>query len=313
MSADEALAELAQTLQTDLDANLVLGSLEGDGSGPALVKLTLLQEPQEEFLINARSLVRRLGRARKLVPYEPGYKPEADEILYVDLDQELELKRIVTAVGRLQTISPLSEDPDSIADGGFSAQIFGSGSRRASFFAQFTPKNELAKRKGVSLILGHNGFDVIRRRVFLFDDQADCVAFRNYVFIWSLPAFERIFHYFERARARVDEVVASITKTIPIENLDAFKESCRSQPQMIAKTLSIGRKPYLDRITMARIKVVIDEFDLEIRTVMVNGVEKLLFENDAERRWLILKLLDDDYLYSEMTEVRYAANSKQSV
>ena len=79
---------------------------------------------------------------------------------------------------------------------------------------------------------------------------------------------------------------------------------------MIAKTLSVGRKPYLKNVSMERIKRVIAEYGLALRTEGEEGQEKLVFENDPQRRWLILKLLDDDYLYSEMTDARYAANSR---
>ena len=41
-----------------------------------------------------------------------------------------------------------------------------------------------------------------------------------------------------------------------------------------------------------------------------NGEEKLRFDNSRERRWLILKLLDDDYLGSVMTRQKYEVNSK---
>jgi hypothetical protein len=40
------------------------------------------------------------------------------------------------------------------------------------------------------------------------------------------------------------------------------------------------------------------------------GQEELVFHADVQRRWRILKLLDDDYLYSKLTEISYEANSK---
>jgi hypothetical protein len=40
---------------------------------------------------------------------------------------------------------------------------------------------------------------------------------------------------------------------------------------------------------------------------------KLLFEGSLARRWLILKLLDDDYLGSTMTHEKYEVNSKSAL
>ena len=41
-----------------------------------------------------------------------------------------------------------------------------------------------------------------------------------------------------------------------------------------------------------------------------NGEERLLFEGNPDKRWLILKLLDDDFLGSIMTNQKYEVNSK---
>jgi hypothetical protein len=40
------------------------------------------------------------------------------------------------------------------------------------------------------------------------------------------------------------------------------------------------------------------------------GKEQLVFYPDPQRRWSILKLLDDDYLHSRLTAVDYEVNSK---
>jgi len=41
-----------------------------------------------------------------------------------------------------------------------------------------------------------------------------------------------------------------------------------------------------------------------------SGKEHLVFYNDPARRWRILKLLDDDYVRSELTKIEYESNSK---
>jgi hypothetical protein len=293
--------------------NLVLGSLDSEGE-PSLRRVNLFAEPQDVFKVNADASVRRLAARRGLVPYAPGYKPEVDEVLFVDLTAEPDVLAVVEAVGQLQRQEPYGGDEAVAGRSGFSATVIGAQrGKKAMFFSQFTPKNELARSRLTAIIQGRTGFDIVRERVLLFDADADCIAWSGYAFIRSMPAFERIFSFFERARRRVDEVVATIVRAIPISNVEAFQASCRSQPQMIAKTLSVGRKPYLGNVSMERIKRIIAEYGLALRTEGEEGQEKLVFENDPQRRWLILKLLDDDYLYSEMTDARYAANSKSPV
>jgi hypothetical protein len=68
--------------------------------------------------------------------------------------------------------------------------------------------------------------------------------------------------------------------------------------QMMSKLAQIARKPYLNRVTMQNIRRTIDEFGLDVQIVVEDGHEKLLFEANPNKRWLILKLLDDDFLGS---------------
>jgi hypothetical protein len=61
---------------------------------------------------------------------------------------------------------------------------------------------------------------------------------------------------------------------------------------------------------MQDIRRTIDAFKLDVQVVHEDGQDKLLFEANPNKRWLILKLLDDDYLGSIMTNEKYEVNSK---
>ena len=82
---------------------------------------------------------------------------------------------------------------------------------------------------------------------------------------------------------------------------------------MMSKLAMIARKPYLERVTIDDIKRTIDEFGLDVRVVEEAGTEKLLFEAEPAKRWLLLKLLDDDFLGSVMTHEKYEVNSKSTL
>ncbi len=71
-----------------------------------------------------------------------------------------------------------------------------------------------------------------------------------------------------------------------------------------------SKRPYLSRVTMADIKRLVDDFKLSVPIVVQDGREKLVFERTTDKRWQILKLLDDDYLGSVLTDEKYATNSK---
>lgn len=58
------------------------------------------------------------------------------------------------------------------------------------------------------------------------------------------------------------------------------------------------------------LKPVIIEFSLNIPTTDVDGEKQLVFRSEPDQRFRILKLVDDDYLRSTMTNHRYEVNSK---
>src|SRR5262249_18716266 len=126
-------------------------------------------------------------------------------------------------------------------------------------------------------------------------------------------AFQRIFDYLEELRAKANQAVNTVLARIPVSNHEEFRATCTGQLQMMAKLAQIARKPYLNRVTMADIRRTIDAFRLDVQTELDHDQEKLRFEGSLEKRWLILKLLDDDYLGSIMTNEKYEVNSKSAV
>ena len=79
---------------------------------------------------------------------------------------------------------------------------------------------------------------------------------------------------------------------------------------MLSKLAQIAKKPYLASVTMNDIKRTIKDFALQIE---VTPDDELVFDPSPSKRWLILKLLGDDYLGSTMTKLKYASNSKIQV
>jgi len=102
-----------------------------------------------------------------------------------------------------------------------------------------------------------------------------------------------------------------IGERVPIAGFPEFAESCESHLTKLAKLNNIAAKPYLATVTMKDLKRTIKKFNLGVKVVRENGVEKLQY--DAADRWVILKLLDDDYLGSVMTKLQYEVNSKRQV
>ena len=313
MRAADALDGLGPFLKRAAYVNVLVVAQKPRAADSVVQRLGLHEDVAEDFRAVALASTSR-GDDLVLRAYAPGYKPDANELLYLDLQAETEVSAIVDQVSQVSDAEQFAEDEEIVSHLRFYAIVVGaSAGRQAVLFRTYSPKKELSRRPGLALMLQRGSYNKLLRKVFLFDEEVDCFAWNGMMFVRNVASFQSIFAYFERLRARAAETVRAVLARVPISNADAFEAACTKHLPMMAKIAQIAGKPYLSRIAMRDIRRAIAEFGLDIRIVREDGGEKLLFEAEPRKRWLILKLLDDDYLGSVLTEERYEVNSKVAI
>lgn len=312
MQADQALQSLRHVL-TGAPALAVLVVAEPEET-LVIQRLSLRQDLAAEFLSAAKDSVRPASEETRLRPYEPGYKPDPDEISYIDLAQNDVIGQQIRELSQVQQAELFREADEIIDSLRFYAIVLSPSARRgAVFLRSYSPKKELSRSAGFAALFRRGSYDKVDSKIFLFDHDIDCFAWDGYLFIHNVAAFQRIFGYLEELRAAANTTIDTILAQIPISNADAFRTACTGQMRMLSKIVQIARKPYLNRVTMQDIRRTVEEFHIDVEIVEEDGQEKLLFEGSLTKRWLILKLLDDDYLGSTMTQQKYEVNSKSAV
>ena len=301
-------AGIAGTLAAPVPVSVVLGA--EDGGAYDIQRLTISERLADDFRLLALAALPEDPNDIELRPYDPGFKPEPNQVVYVDLRAVESIRDIVTAVRQVGRAAQFGGDAETIRQLRFYAISTGAGARRATFFRVYSQKKELSTSGMLAAVFRRGAYDRLRSPAFLFDDDIDCVAAGNYLFIRRVSNFQRIFRYFEEVRARAGETADVVMLRIPISNGDAFRAACVRDLQMAAKVNQIARKPYLPRVTMADLRRTIDEFRLGVTIVAEDGQDKLVFNNQGSQRWEILRLLDDEYLGSTMTHQLYEVNSK---
>jgi Kiwa KwaB-like protein len=306
----EALRSLRDAIADNPTVGVLLAS--EPAQQVVLQRLNLRQELAAEFVSTARDAV----PADDIVlrQYDPGYKPDRNEICYVELENHDNLQELLRAISQVQQAEIFRERDEIVDHLRFYAIVVSPSARRhAVFLRTYSPKKELSRKAGFAALFSHGQYDKVEDKIFLFDREVDCFSWGGYLFIYNVTAFHRIFKYFEELRAKADETVTTILQHIPISNADAFRAAGTGQMQMMAKLAQIAKKPYLNRVTMQDIRRTIDAFQLDVRIVREDGQEKLVFEANPQGRWVILKMLDDDYLGSVMTNQKYEVNSKSAL
>jgi hypothetical protein len=129
------------------------------------------------------------------------------------------------------------------------------------------------------------------------------------VYLLREEAFDNLFVDRADLQARVPgHVDLLIEHGLPISNTTEFVGACQANLNMMKKLQRISESGYLDRITSEKVAQRVHEYHLS-PDVLIDG--KLNF--DPKHRWQILKMLDDDYLRSGLTDRRYEVNSKVTV
>ena len=311
MPAEQALERLSQALANNPAINVVVASEPDPEEGVVLQRLNLGRDLAAEFMETVRGAIPQVDEDVVLKRYDPGYRPESHELVYIELAQNPEIAQQVQLVSHVQNVELFHEDDNIVDHLRFYGIVATPNARHhAVFFRTYSPKKELTRSAKFAAMLSRGAYDKVETKIFLFDHAVDCFSWDGYLFIRNVGAFQRIFKYFEELRARADETVDEIIRHVPISNVDDFRAAGTTQPQMMTKLAQIAKKPYLARVTMRDIKKTIDEFGLEVQIVREHGRDKLLFEKGLNKRWIILKLLDDDYLGSIMTNEKYEVNSK---
>lgn len=139
------------------------------------------------------------------------------------------------------------------------------------------------------------------------------MAWEGYLLLNNVQAFERMFKFFDQVMKKADETLDAILERVPVANEDEFRGACKGQPQMVSKLQRVATKPYFEKIGIEQILQTISDFGLDVELKTVNGTSSLVFNPSLKTRWTILNLLDDNYLGSTMTNLKYEVNSKSSL
>ncbi|MHB8597778.1 MAG: Kiwa anti-phage protein KwaB-like domain-containing protein [Ktedonobacteraceae bacterium] len=244
--------------------------------------------------------------------YAPQSDPDTYEIEHISLSAYNILLEQISPLLSLAGVEVFDEDKKFVADMRFYViAIHPPQGDPVYFFRIYEAKKLLSQSKCLGIWLNNGSYDRITTPVFFFDEEIDCMSQSGIMFIFNKTNFQNIFQFFEAVRIVAREALDNIKINVPIQNFDEFARDCEGHITKMRKLKNIATKSYLSKITMDHIKEVIKRNNLPVKTVEENGKEMLVY--DRKERWVILKLLDDDYLWSLLTEQCYEVTGKREL
>ncbi|HZS78715.1 MAG TPA: Kiwa anti-phage protein KwaB-like domain-containing protein [Ktedonobacteraceae bacterium] len=244
--------------------------------------------------------------------YAAESKPDAHEVEFLDLSSYQTILEQISPLSALADVEIFDADEKFIAGMHFYAiAVQPPDGEPAYFFRLYSPRKMLARSRFFAMIYSQGVYDRVVDPLFLFDQLIDCVSYRGIMYIFRKDHFQDIFRFFEMIRNAAKEILESIRTIVPIQNFEAFAHDCESHLPKLVKLKNIAAKPYWGKISMENIKTVIARNNLPVKVVQHGGTEMLVY--DPTNKWVLLKLLDDDYLLSLMTEQTYEVTGKREV
>lgn len=315
-----AKAELNRILDLDLstcEVTVCLASSFKDEVLPRFERLLLSTELTETFRSVAAYTLAQYKKEYSsgnlvLRKYTVASKPESYEVEYLNVSTYESIMEQINPLAALADVEVFEADEKFISGLRFYVvAVQPPGGDPIYFFRTYTPKKMLGRSRLFAVMFRHGIYDKVIEPAFLFDQHIDCISHSGLMFIFKKENFYEIFRFFETIRRIAKETLDTIRATVPIQNFDDFARDCEGHLAKLEKLRNIAAKPYWGSITVENIKKVIEKNNLSVQVVQTSDGEQLVY-NPADK-WVLLKLLDDDYLWSLMTEQSYEVTGKREL
>ena len=180
-------------------------------------------------------------------------------------------------------------------------------------FRKFTRRQIVGSSWKVKLTLRGNEYDRFEEDLFALPEHLDGFIYNDTIFVTNQGKFEDVFNYFQEYEERTRAVLAGLEDSeITIHNADFFEDAIRGDRSALRKMAIVEESGLYRHLTKSKVITEIEKYGLNIRIDERNGEWGLILPNRSDKRDLI-RLLNDDNLYSESTERRYQVGSKSSV
>jgi hypothetical protein len=311
MTAADTLSALGEFLAANPPLELATAAKPASGETQHEARYVPLNGPAKAYFQRITTETVEAAQQVELRPLDHTYKPETGTVEWVAL---ADVPAVNAACVRFSDLGELSNFTP--ADDQYKKRLLywagvrHAGGERAFFFRSFSQAAELKRKKLIAVVLRDGPFELLDEQVFLFDENVDCVVYGEYVYVLRRNDYRRIFEQLEEVRQAALNAAQRLHELVPIKNFAEFAESCANQPAMADKLIAVERRDYFPRLSYQMLAPVIAEFELPIEVDDSDGAPQLVFDSSLEHRWRILRLVDDDYLRSSMTDHKYEVNSK---
>lgn len=280
--------ELSRDAQLALTAELKLEVLEFFETGYVLRDLTAIDLRQDAiFRYNL-----------------PGY-PSQLEVLKRTLDAPA-------------TINDFNHENDSVTDLKAIVVVLGNGNESLAIYKHHYPTNTY-RRNGFSLLragIAQDRFEKLDQDIIRMGHTIDFIYDGVDVFVTNFKVLEKFFGFKEAVKADATVKLATLTARNIVQDAAVLEEriTVHGDLTFARKVIrAISHSRVLDTVANDQIIQFIKQHQSLSKKIKVNAADTQIILDTKVSQNFFMKLLNDDYLKSELTKFEYDADSKDLV
>lgn len=181
---------------------------------------------------------------------------------------------------------------------------------------KFTQRQVLSDDDGVKLAFspGSEDYNPFTGTVVSFLSSIDCFYYDGRIYILTPNRFEDIFDYLHEYKDDANDVLTTVKdSSINISDFDKFVDSVRNDRRALRKMREIKEIGVYKDLTREEVEQIVADFNLSIHIEDGDDNEDWAIAiPDMRKKWDIIRLLNDDHLYSDLSKDRYQVYGKDN-
>ncbi len=179
------------------------------------------------------------------------------------------------------------------------------GNSGITLFRKYTEKRILDIKGWIPLFVQNGVFNKLTDSILTMDKYIDCIYYDGKMFILDKIQFEKIFSFMDKFILEIDANICHLEEKSLVDDITALQKLCKSDPRKIKKLNKVLKSDILNSLNTKRISEINRQYNLDL-----NFTEDGKIIVSHKNIWTVLRVLDDEYLESPMTDNKYEVHSK---
>ncbi|KAF5048153.1 hypothetical protein DSECCO2_453040 [anaerobic digester metagenome] len=175
---------------------------------------------------------------------------------------------------------------------------------------KITPSKVLTTGGVLAWVFRGDTFRRLDKDVLTIDGHFDVFACNDTLIFENKANFEKALMYDEIIQQVADETLNEIQRIEIVENFEELRTMLADDYHSIRKLNKLRQKQYFREKTFADYHRIIQDYNVPVNVDLAK--QKFAIADKAQAK-LLIKVLNDDYLKSELTNIKYSANSKEDI